>query len=181
MSLTNINVNTNEKMFEYRGFSQQWKTQYGEIHTPFSFIKEMLSIIPDKYFKNKNLTWLDVGAGQGNFSVVLFFILYESLRSAIPNNQDRINHIIEKMITMVEINPVNNKILREKFGKKANIINMDYLLWETSNTYDFIIGNPPYNADGLKKVPSKTNISKKKDGKTIWYKFVKKNSPRGQH
>jgi len=175
MSLININVNTNEKMFEYKGFSQQWKSQYGEIHTPFSFIREMLSIIPEKYFKNKNLSWLDVGAGQGNFSVVLFFILYESLRTSIPNNQARINHIIENMITMIEVNPVNYKILREKFGEKANIINIDYLTWKTTNTYDFVIGNPPYNADGLKKVPSKTNISKKKDGKTIWYKFVKKN------
>jgi hypothetical protein len=41
-------------------------------------------------------------------------------------------------------------------------------------SFDFVIGNPPYNNNGLKKVPTNKIINKKEDGNTIWCDFIKK-------
>ena len=33
---------------------------YGIVYTPDNFVDEILNLIPDKYFKNKQLKWLDI-------------------------------------------------------------------------------------------------------------------------
>ena len=155
---------------EYLDCNIELKNLYGEVNTPFQFINTMLKIIPDDYFINKDLKWLDPGSGKGNFSVCLFYILYEKLSIIIPNNKERKDHIIQNMIYMVEINPQNIIILKRIFGEKANIYECDYLTINKSTSAetssfvqpDIIIGNPPYNINGLIKVPTNTNNNKKK-------------------
>ncbi len=179
MSILNININDVDlaEIFpEYVQYDLELKDKYGEVNTPYRFImNDMLSMFQPVHFKNKDLKWLDAGAGRGNFSLCLFVILYNELKEAIPDNDERKTHIIHNMIYMVELNEDNIIHLREKFGEKANIYNTDYIQWNTDVQFDFIIGNPPYNCDGVKKVPTKTDADKKKDGKTIWPEFVKKN------
>jgi hypothetical protein len=177
MSVVNINENTilEDNFSQHLDYNFELKELYGEINTPFNFINKMLSIIPKEYFENKTLKWLDPGSGHGNYSLCLFFILFKSLIKSIPNPDERKKHIIENMIYMIELNKDNIPFLREKFGEKGNIIEENYLEWKTDLKFDFIIGNPPYNFNGVKKVPTKNNINKKEDGKTIWCEFVKKN------
>jgi hypothetical protein len=177
MSVIHINKNTvlEDTFPEYLDYHFELKELYGEINTPFVFIQQMLSIIPKRHFENKNLKWLDPGSGHGNYSLCLFFILFKSLHKSIPNKKERMKHIIENMIYMVELNSSNIPFLREKFGEKGNIIEENYLEWTPDFQFDFIIGNPPYNFNGVKKVPTKQNVDKKEDGKTIWCEFVKKN------
>lgn len=153
------------------------KEQYGEVNTPFSFVFNMLSIIPIVEFKNKDNKWLDAGAGHGNYMICLYCILYVSLRINMPNDEERKHHIIKNMLYMVEMNPENVTTLREIFGEDANIYENDYLEID-NNTFirpNIIIGNPPYNVNGLAKVPTNTSKSKKADGRTIWRDFVHKN------
>ena len=85
MSILNITLNTNEdthhhdlgqELPEYLEYNEHLKNLYGEVNTPYSFIYNMLSIIPEEDFKNKNLKWLDAGAGHGNYSICLFIILF---------------------------------------------------------------------------------------------------------
>ncbi len=150
----------------------QNKLKYGEVKTSFDVIeKYFLENIPDYLFKNKNLTWLDPGAGTGNFSICVFKRLMFSLSDDFPNLENRKNHIIEHMLHIVEINPENIKILKKIFGEKANIYYGDFLTFQKN--VDIIIGNPPYNSDGMKKVPTNLLSNKKNDGKTIWTYFVK--------
>ena len=179
MSILNINItdiDLAEKYPEYIEYDPELKDKYGEVHTPYRFImNEMLSTIPLEHFKNKHMKWLDAGAGRGNFSLCLFIMLYTELSESIPEPEERKIHIIHNMIYMVEINEDNVLHLREKFGENANIYNTDYIQWNTDIQFDFIIGNPPYNCDGVKKVPTNTEIDKKNDGKTIWPDFVRKN------
>jgi len=163
------------KFPQYLHYNPELKDLYGEINTPFYFIYDMLSVIPTCQFKNKELKWLDAGAGCGNYSMCLYSILFNALKEVLPNVEERKKHIIENMIFMVEYNPNNIPILRERFGETANIIQGNYLEWIPEMQFDFIIGNPPYNCNGVKKVPTKNNIDKKEDGKTIWTEFVKKN------
>ena len=39
------------------------KVNYGEIHTNFSLIEEMMDLIPEHYYENPDLKWLDHGCG----------------------------------------------------------------------------------------------------------------------
>jgi hypothetical protein len=76
---------------------------------------------------------------------------------------------------MIEINKDNVSYLRQTFGQKANIVEENYIQWTPDYHFDYIIGNPPYNCNGVKKVPTKNSTSKKEDGNTIWTEFIKKN------
>jgi len=149
------------------------KIKYGEIYTPFFLIEKMFDMMDQEEFKKKDKRWLDTGAGSGNFSIYLYKKLNEGLKSIIINDEERHEHIIKKMIFMVEIKKTNIEKLYKIFGKEANIYNVDYLELKLEKI-DYIIGNPPYNANGVKKVPTNKKIKKKEDGETIWKSFVKK-------
>ena len=73
---------------------------------------------------------------------------------------------------MTEINKEHIPGLKILFGENANIKCTNFL--GTSDTYDMIIGNPPFNSEGLVKVPTNTKSRKKKDGVSIWKDFIQK-------
>ena len=62
--------------------------------------------------------------------------------------------------------------LKILFGNEANIIEGDFLSYKEKR-FEFIVGNPPYNCNGIKKVPTNHLKDKKYDGKTIWTDFVR--------
>lgn len=169
-----------------KNFSLINKNKFGEILTPIPFIKKMFNLFyldkkDNNIFKNKNLKWLDTGSGTGNFSEYLFNLLNINLTEIIKNEEERKDHIIENMIYMVEINENNVKILKNKFGEKANIYQVNYIeedfIQDTdlkNILFDVIIGNPPFNFNGIKKTPTNKIKEKKLDGKTVWMDFVKK-------
>ena len=148
------------------------KELYGEIFTPFSMITIMLDMMPVETFTDASKTFMDCGAGTGFFSMMLFWRLDEGLTSTIPNENERHSHIIKNMLYMCEIRNENSTKIKELFGVEANIIEGDFLSY-TGRTFDYIIGNPPYNCNGIKKVPTNYIKDKKKDGTTIWSSFVR--------
>lgn len=150
------------------------KELYGEINTPFSLIEKMLDLFPEDVFKNPDYKWLDPGTGQGYFMMILYKRLYYSLIEKIPNPTARSQHIIENMLYMCEINENHRPALETLFGDKANIYYGDFLDYHTDIRFDCVIGNPPYNVNGLIKVPTNKITNKKNDGRTIWTDFVKK-------
>jgi hypothetical protein len=159
------------------------KSKYGEVYTPLSLVQLMLAIIPSSTFKNPFFKWLDPGSGTGHFFIILYFKLLDGLQDILPDIEQRKNHIINEMLYMVEIRPENVKILRILFGDTANIFEGNFLDYNTPQTsdlyqqkqiplqFDIVIGNPPFNSQGLKKVPT-SNANKKNDGITIWSAFV---------
>ena len=191
MSIKNINILEYKQNFIV---SKEDKLKYGEIYTPFSLIEQMFNLFDPIVFSQKDKKWLDPGAGTGYFSIYLFDKLNKGLISVIPNEEERKSHIIENMIYIIEIKESNIIILREIFGKKANIFHTDFLSTiplvvgkdtiplvvgkdtiPNLDNFDFVIGNPPYNSNGIKKVPTNTKKNKKHDdGKTIWISFIKK-------
>jgi 16S rRNA G966 N2-methylase RsmD len=178
MSIPQINIK-NINILEYKQnftVSKEDKLKYGEIYTPFSLIERMFNLFDPSVFSQKDKKWLDPGAGTGYFSIYLFDKLNKGLISVIPNEAERKSHIIENMIYIIEIKESNIIILRDFFGEKANIFYTDFLSTiPLVVMFDFIIGNPPYNSNGIKKVPTNTKKNKKHDdGKTIWISFIKK-------
>jgi len=135
------------------------KKLYGEVFTPVELIYEMLDKLPEDVWSNPNLKWLDPANGIGNFPVVAYYKLMKGLESVILIKQDRSKHIIEKMLYMVELNPVNCKECEKIFkmidkDTKPNVINANFLEWSatTLGKYDIIFGNPPYQGTGRKKI-----------------------------
>ena len=153
------------------------KLEYGEIYTPFSFIEQMLDLFAPAVFTDPQKTWMDIGAGQGYFSMMLFERLNKGLTTVLPDATERKTHIVERMLHLVELKPSNVASLRAMFGPKAAITQADFTTYQDANTYDYIIGNPPYNAHGMKKVPTNTERKKTQDGSTLWTKFIQRALP----
>lgn len=162
---------------ENLSIDQERKESYGEINTPYLFIEEMYDSLPQHLFTDPTLLWLDAGAGSGNFSIVLYYRLMKGLVASIEDSQLRSKHIIKNMLFMVEINKHNIEILQKVFGKQANIYYGDFLQMSLSESFpipNVIVGNPPFNVNGLAKVPTNSKRSKKSDGQTSWIHFVRR-------
>jgi tRNA1(Val) A37 N6-methylase TrmN6 len=147
---------------------------YGIVYTPENLVNSMLDLIPIKFFKNKNLKWLDVGAGKGAFSLNLLNRLIKNLRDEFETDEACKSHILKYMLYMVEIFEPHIDSLISLFGKEANIITMSFLSMDECclGKFDFIIGNPPYNINGSIKTPTNSKMKKTDDGKAIYVEFI---------
>ena len=159
--------------------NEENKLMYGEVHTPYILINQMFSLLPEEVFEDPTKRWLDPGAGRGFFSLFLFNKLMTTLSSKILDTKQREEHILTHMIWMIELNKNNVDVIKQSFpsSQKLNLITGDFLSTTVESfhqkAFDIIIGNPPFNVDGLKKVPTNNVREKKKDGKTIWNAFIK--------
>ena len=157
--------------------SNDAKNNYGIVYTPSPLVDKILDLIPKHYYENPHLKWLDVGAGNGAFSLNLYNRLVTNLAQTFPNLETRRNHIIKNMISLCEIYPPHIEKLNELFSRDANIISSDFLTLELNKDvkhFDFIIGNPPYNINGALKTPTNKSLKKNNDGKQIYVDFVNK-------
>ena len=180
MSIYNTKLSDIKQRFDV---SKEDKLYYGEIYSPFSLIDAMFNLFESEVFKDPTKKWLDAGAGLGYFSILLFYKLDNGLSEIFPNEMERKAHIIEQMIYMVEIKEENINELKKTFGENGNIIHADFINHTNHTdhhhhhhtyTFDYIIGNPPYNSRGIKKVPTNNVSSKKNEGETVWTKFIVK-------
>ena len=174
MAIYNLHLPTFNQTFNV---SNADKLEYGEIYTPFALINKMLDLFDPAVFTDPTKRWLDIGAGRGYFSISLFDRLNQGLAEVLSDETARKRHITENMLYMAELKESNITALREMFGVDANIIAGDFLetkLLQASSSFDYIIGNPPYNIHGLKKVPTNKERNKTQDGTTAWVQFVYK-------
>lgn len=187
--LMNINTDSPEKLHayveKYLPPKEHEKKEYGEVFTPLSLVREMLDGITtyadSKFWSNPDLKILDPAAGIGNFPLIAYEKLMKGLERKIPKEEARRKHILENMLYMIELNPVNVRIMKRIFNDKKynlNIIRGDALdekthkkLFEKAGTYkfDLVMGNPPYNKGGIK---SHTGAQLGEENKTIWPEFV---------
>ena len=148
-----IDENILEIIRKYLTVKDKEKKLFGEVFTPVELVCEMLEKLPGEVWKNPNLKWLDPANGIGNFPIVVYYKLMDSLKDVrgLEKDDARSKHIIQNMLFMVELNPINCKVCRKIFKMidskvEPNIYNKDFLEWsKTSGKYDIIMGNPPYN------------------------------------
>ena len=154
-----------EKIQEYLPVRNEEKNKYGEVFTPLTLINEMLDKLDINVWSNPYLKWLDPANGIGNFPMVVFYRLNKGLKSVIENEEERQSHIIKNMLYMIELNDKNVKISKKIFGNNANIYCGSFLEdgWKdyfAINKFDVIVGNPPYNKNGVNK------------GGAFWSEFI---------
>ena len=140
------------------------KNMYGEVFTPIEFICKMLDELPNSVWKDKSLKWFDPAVGIGNFPIVVYYKLMDSLKSVIVGDKARSKHIIEKMLFMNELNKRNVVLCRKLFSNinptaNLNITCKDFLDYGDIK-YDIIVGNPPYNESRIKETSDQPLYSK---------------------
>lgn len=169
---------------------QKEKQENGEVFTPMCLVFEMLDNLDKHYIKEHgrsiftepSFKWFDPASGMGNFSVAVYLKLMEGLKTQIPNDEDRKKHIIENMLYMSELNKKNVFISHQIFNinnqYKLNLYEGDTLeldiisVWGLElNSFDVILGNPPYNKGGIR---SHTGKQLGEKNETIWTKFIEK-------
>ena len=155
-----------------------FKNKFGEVFSPHDLVIKMIDLIPESFWNDSLLKWLDPGSGEGQFTLQIINKLQNNLTLQIPCKREREKHIIQNMVHMIEINPINvdNTIKNfAHFSHKPNIICDNFIDYTyTDISFDVIIGNPPFNFNGLRKVPTNNLKKKKDDGSTIWIDFIKK-------
>jgi hypothetical protein len=165
-----------QKILAHISVREEEKDKFGEVFTPMSLINEMFDKMPESIWSDPDNKWLDPANGIGNFPMVAYMRLMKGLSQKIPDDQKRSNHIIEKMLFMVELNPKNVKISRRIFGSNANICCADFLN-ETDKAlglfkvekFDVVMGNPPFQKEvvgGLRNGGY--------GGRTLWDQFITK-------
>jgi hypothetical protein len=134
------------------------KKEFGEVMTPLTLIKDMLSILPQDVWSNPNLKWLDSCNGTGPYPIMVIYKLMNGLKDYEPDDEKRYKHIIENMIYVGEIQPKNMFLYMNAVDPmneyNLNIYTGSFLekefdyhmknVWSVDKV-DIIIGNPPYN------------------------------------
>ena len=103
--------------------------------TPITCVEEMISKIPESFWKNKNIKILDPCCGCGNF---LFVIYYKLLKY---HNKE---HILSNMLYFNDLNKHRLNVMKKIFDTELNIYNEDFLKINITENFDLIVANPPY-------------------------------------
>ena len=83
-----------------------------EVFTPPEVANAMLDILPQELFKNPKTTFLDPAAKSGVFLREIAKRLMEGLKDAIPDEEDRRQHIFKKQIFGIAITELTGFISR---------------------------------------------------------------------
>ena len=138
-----------------------------EVPTPPSLVDEMLSKIPEEFWKTPN-TVLEPCCGKGNFVLAVFQKFDNGLKYMFPDTTTRHRCIVEDCIHFTDISALNVMITRELLrcasGGVAKLYNSrqgDTLHMKWDEPFGAVVGNPPYNSNGTLGT-----------GNTIWQKFT---------
>ncbi len=93
-----------------------------EVFTPPSLVNQILDLLPENIWNNKNATFLDPVSKSGVFLREIAKRLMEGLAKQIPDKQERINHIFTKQIFGIAITELTSLLSRRSVycSKTAN-------------------------------------------------------------
>ncbi len=112
------------------------RKDYGIFFTPEHIVDFMVSLIDSRFVDKKELLILEPACGLAQF---LF---------GIKRNNPRLFN--QAKIFGVEINQaVINYLKNLDLNNEIELFCADYLLWQTKESFDIIIGNPPYGIPSL--------------------------------
>lgn len=106
-------------------YSKEKSDQLGEVFTPNELIYQMISKLPREIWEDKTKTFFDPAAGKGNFPIYIVKKLFIHLQEHIPDEEERLRHIVENQLFMAELQPESAEFIRTAFsfgkGFKVNL------------------------------------------------------------
>lgn len=112
-------------------YSKDKSDKHGEVFTPFELIDEMLDEFPADTWTDPNKTFFDPCAGKGNFPIKIIERLFKGLADVIPDEEERLKHIVEKQIYIAEYQSTSASFCKEllQFNRnfKVNLFHGDTL------------------------------------------------------
>ena len=103
--------------------------------TPLTCVEEMVSKIPDDFWKSEDIKILDPCCGCGNFPVVIYFKLLKYHAK---------EKILSSMLYFNDMNQDRLDVLNSVFNHELNVYNEDFLEFSLPIDFDLIVANPPY-------------------------------------
>lgn len=164
------------RLESYKKYDSNEINKFGDVFTDTHVVKEMLDTLPSKVWSKPNKKWFNPANGMGTFTIEIILRLMNGLIEWEPDIKKRYKHIIENMIYVCELQPINMLIFMSLVDPNAEYnINMycgsfidnsfDVFVGQAwSVKFDMTVGNPPYN-------DSRQDNNRSKD---IFQKFVTK-------
>ena len=100
-------------------YSKEKSDKHGEVFTPPELINEMLNQLPREIWEDKTKTWFDPAAGHGNFHIQILKRLFIHLQEHIPDETERLKHIVEKQLYFAEFQPESAENIKRLFSFKG--------------------------------------------------------------
>ena len=97
-------------------YSKDKSDKHGEVFTPPELINEVLNQLPTELWSDKTKTWFDPASGNGNFHIIVLKRLFDGLSSQIPDDKERVKHIVEKQLYFAEYQRVSAQNTAELFS-----------------------------------------------------------------
>lgn len=143
-------MKNNQEIFQNEAYetslSIKERKDRGIYYTPPELVNFMIKLISLR----KNSKILEAGCGVGNFVIPITHKLIEIYKKSESTSEKIIKEkIFSNNIFACDFDPNAIKILKNSISvDTANIIVSSFLLDNSfdNNKYDFVIGNPPYNA-----------------------------------
>jgi hypothetical protein len=106
----------------------------------------LLSYIKEKDLKDPKTTYCDPQCGSGSIMLVLADILMEKLAKAIPNEQERLEHIFKNQIFANDISSTQARIARSNFKRALNSkdfpVNVTELdCFDVTDSYTYVVSS----------------------------------------
>ena len=106
-------------------YSKEKSDKHGEVFTPNELIYEMISKLPRDIWEDPSKTFLDPCSGKGNFPIYIVKKLFVHLQEHIVDEEERLKHIVEKQLFMVELQRESAEFIATAFtfgkGYKVNL------------------------------------------------------------